>query len=381
MHVRSFIGLQSCLWCPVATGSWVANPRGETDTERLKLSMKQTSHNWNRIESITKRSTTNVNRNMRFSIQLSLLLITLLEGVSGFFFGSPIIDPDDPLENTGDYGVDKLPVTIPLDSDILNAEIFIPTGHDLYGFVLFMPGFGTSFKAYEVYLTHLASHGYLTVGLDFASAGFTFESEHDLKAQQALDVIAYIQSLDSQYETLPVITAGHSQGGKIAFYAASIDADNVISAVMAMDPVNAGGGPCFINPNGCRDYPVAPNIESKQQGVLHRMSQDTSSLIFRSAPDRWTNPDEQFNAEYFFFGSDGKGMDASPSPTWYYDFGNFAHTGYVPLFCSEEVQVMKRTMVAFLQQQIQDIDRTQYMTGDIIQADIRSGHVVDVDYR
>lgn len=75
------------------------------------------------------------------------------------------------------------------------------------------------------------------------------------------------------------------------------------------------------------------------------------------------------------------GLDASPSPTWYYDLGDFAHTAYVPLLCSEEVQVMKRTMVAFLQQKVQGINRTEYLTGAIIEADVASGYLVAVESR
>jgi pimeloyl-ACP methyl ester carboxylesterase len=223
--------------------------------------------------------------------------------------------------------------------------------------------------------------------MDFASAGFTFESKHELKAEQALDAIAYVQSLDSRYASLPVITAGHSMGGKIAFYAASLDYapssenKNAISAVMALDPVNAGGGPCSLNPKSCQAYPVAPNVESGQRGVMFQMNEGTSSLIFRSEPDALTNPDAQFNAQYFYYGSDGAGLDAAPSPAFYYDLGDFAHAAYLPFLCSEEVQLMKRTMVAFLQQQIQRIDRTEYLTGTIIEEDVQSGYLVAVDSR
>jgi pimeloyl-ACP methyl ester carboxylesterase len=147
---------------------------------------------------------------------------------------------------------------------------------------------------YKEYLIHLASHGYLTVGLDFASQGFTTESEHDLKAQQALDVIAALQTMNTIYASLPVIAAGHSQGGKIAFYSASMDTSGSILGVIAMDPVNAGGPPCFLYPSLCGKYPVAPNPQAGERGVVYQMNK--RSIIFRSAPDFLTNPDEDFNA-------------------------------------------------------------------------------------
>ena len=149
---------------------------------------------------------------------------------------------------------------------------------------------------------------------------------------------------------------------------------------MAMDPVNSGGGPCFLG-DACLKYPVAPNVESGQRGILHQMNEDTPSLIFRSQRDFLTNPDEQFNAQYFFEGSDGRGLDAAPSPSLYYDMGRFSHTGYVPLICSDEVQLMKRTMVAWLQANFQGTDRTEYLTGERIQADIKSGYLDSVQSR
>ena len=308
----------------------------------------------------------------RITLFLTMLLVPV--GAVAGLFSNPIIDAEDPLENTGSFAVKKQPTELIVEQDILAAELFIPQG-DIYGFVLFMPGFGTSFKSYDDYLTHLASHVYLSVGIDFNSAAFTTESEHDLKAKQALGVIETVQNMDVAYASLPVFVAGHSQGGKLAFFAAAIDTENTISGVLALDPVNSGGPPCFIFPNQCTKYPVAPNIKTQQRGILHQMNAMTSSIIFRSQPDPFTNPEEQFNAERFYYGTDGQGLDAAPSPSWYYDFGRFSHTSYVPLFCSEEVQIIKRSMVAFLQQEAQGIDRTEYLTGVRIQRDVKAGYL------
>ncbi len=65
-----------------------------------------------------------------------------------------------------------------------------------------------------------------------------------------------------------------------------------------MDPVNSGGAPCFIAPNWCDAYPVAPNPERDQTGVLGNVK--AASLIFRSKPDPTTNPDAEFNAKLFY---------------------------------------------------------------------------------
>ena len=111
------------------------------------------------------------------------------------------------------------------------------------------------------------------------------------------------------------------------------------------------------------------------------MKENTPSLIFRSQRDLFTNPDEQFNAKYFYEGSDGQGLNGTPSPSLYYDMGRFSHTAYVPILCSDEVQMMKRTMVAWLQEHFQGIIRTDYLTGERIQADIQAGYLDSVASR
>ena len=316
-----------------------------------------------------------------FNLFLVLALPTL---ASAWFWDKPNIDANDPLEQTGPFNVIKTLTDIAVSDADLMAEIFQPditTSGDLKGFVLFTPGFGASFKMYDDYLSHLASHGYLTVGMDFESAGFTNESFQDVKAQQVLEAIAVVQELDSSYASLPVIVAGHSNGGKISFYAASIDTSNIIDGVIAMDPVNSGAGPCFLG-DACFKYPVAPNVQSGQRGILHQMNDNTpSSLIFRSQPDLMTNPDEQFNAQYFFEGSDGSGLDGAPSPSLHCDMGGFSHAGYVPMMCSEQVQLTKRTMVAWLQENFEGTNRSEHLTGAVIQADIQSGYFDSVAFR
>jgi len=309
-----------------------------------------------------------------------ILLLALPSVVSAWFWNKPAIDKKDPLEQTGPFSVEKTATDIAVTDADLMADIFKPITDDLKGFVLLTPGFGASFKMYEDYLNHLASHGYLAVGMDFESGGFTNESFQDVKARQLLEAISVVKNLDASYASLPVIVAGHSNGGKISFYAASIDTSGVINGVIAMDPVNSGGGPCFLG-DACFKYPVSPNVKTGQRGILHQMKDNTPSLIFRSQRDFLTNPDEQFNAQYFFEGSDGKGLDGAPSPSLYYDMGRFSHAAYLPMIRSDEVQLMKRTMVAWLQENFEGTDRTEYLTGAIIQADIQSGYLDDVKFR
>jgi pimeloyl-ACP methyl ester carboxylesterase len=299
------------------------------------------------------------------------------------FIFPPTIDPNDPLENDGYLVVERIPEGIPFDYDgehvTLVAELFLPKGSDPDAFVLFMPGFGASYTCYTEYLEHLASHGFLAVGMDFAGSTFSVDGGHDIKAFQALDTITYLQAVYPEFQHLPLFTSGHSLGGKIAFYTASLSIQ--IKGVMALDPVNAGGPPCFISPDQCVAYPVAPNNHTGQEGIMQNMANGTSSLIFRSAPDPLTNPDEQFNADNFYFGMNGQGFKAAPSPAFYYDFGPFPHGLYLSSLPSKQVQIVKRTMIAFLEQEVIGINRSDYLIGSIIQRDIQDGLLLSVDSR
>ena len=293
--------------------------------------------------------------------------------------GAPELNPDDPLEFQGALTFERIEKEIPFlykeDLDVtLNAAIFAPTRFPPDALILFMPGFGASYTDYSDYLEHFASHGFVAVGLDFfdGSGIFQGDGEHDIFASQGINTILYLQGTYPEYADLPVYTAGHSLGGKIAFWVATLTPE--ISGVMALDPVNAGGGPCLIFPDDCRNDPVAPNNASMQEGIMTKISttpgMGTSSLIFRSQPDPLTNPDEQFNADNFFFGVDGQGLYAAPAPAWYYDFGRFPHALYVPNLPTKQTQIIKRTMTAFLFQEVLGSNVEEYLTGEIIQENI-----------
>lgn len=298
----------------------------------------------------------------------------------GVIIGPPIIDPNDPLERKGPLSIKHFSEEIPFNmedrSEVLEAEMFAPIERQPYAMVLFMPGFGFSYSSYEVYLEHLASHGFLCLGMNFAGPAFSIDGEHDIKALQAVAAIRYVQKTYPIYNELPVYTSGHSLGGKIAFYAASID--NSIAGTLALDPVNAGGPPCAVFPNQCTKYPVAPNPETGQVGLLSNFT--GPSLIMRSAPAP-ANPDEQFNAEHFYFGIDGEGQDATPSPSLYYNFGDLPHLAYLPCLPSEQVQIVKRTMVAWLFNYAVGIDFKEYLTGEKIQDDIEKQRLESIESR
>lgn len=304
--------------------------------------------------------------------------------------GAPEINPDDPLEFQGKLDFERIEEEIPFvykdDLDVnLNAELFVPTRFFPDALVLFMPGFGASYKEYEDYLEHFASHGFVAVGLDFfdGTGRFQADGEQDILANQAMNTILYLTGTYPEFADLPIFTAGHSLGGKIAFWVATLTPK--ISGVMALDPVNAGGGPCFFFPDDCQNDPVAPNNASLQEGIMTKIStapgMGASSMIIRSAPDPLTNPDDQFNADNFFFGTDGQGLNAAPSPVWYYDFGRFPHALYVPELPTKQTQIIKRTMTAFLFQEVLGSDVEAYLTGEIIQDDIDDDLLLSVQTR
>lgn len=335
---------------------------------------------------------------LRFFTYYASVTSTIFSGTS------VIINPNDPLEARGPLAFERIQEIITVvgeESTAIHAELYRPLPTQATtAFVLFLPGYGTSYTLYQDYYEHLASHGFLAVGMDFAGFILAAERQHEKKAYEALDIIAHVRSKYPEYNNLPIYMAGYSEGGKIAYYAASLQRgdkrrSNIsdVAGVIALDPGNAGGGPCFVQPlfeSECRLDPVAPNAVSGQRGTIRNLANGTKSLIMRSNPDPFSNPTgDEFNAANFFFGLDGKGLDAAPSPVWYFDFGMLApHTMFLPGIASQQVQIVKRTMIAFLMlQESGNIDQNiagdleGYLTGDIIQKDISANLLVSVQYR
>jgi predicted dienelactone hydrolase len=167
--------------------------------------------------------------NRKFAM-FALLLIFLSVIVLIFLSGCR----NDPLERPGTYDVyasGDFGIANPEDpSAPIRAKIFAPSsdgGATMAGgtfeLVLLMPGFGASIDRYEIYARHLASHGSVVIGMDFVQS-FGFDGNHDYLARQTTYVIDY--ALDSQgplnghVDPHKIAAAGHSLGGKIAFYAA-----------------------------------------------------------------------------------------------------------------------------------------------------------------
>lgn len=225
-------------------------------------------------------------------------------------------DPAEP----GPYLVREQRFGIPRpDGDIgaSNATVYIPSIDErtiapgALPLVVVMPGFGANHTGYLPYSTVFASHGFLVLGLDTDDGGFVLSSDHEqeaLRVMSALDWMLAESPFVASIDSAKIALAGHSKGGKVAFWAAALDPR--VDLVVGWDPSNAGGAPCFIDPERCNSQPAAPNCntpDGEGVGVLHEMHAE--SLILGVAPDPLTNPDPAHNALNFYRGA--------PSPTTY----------------------------------------------------------------
>lgn len=290
-----------------------------------------------------------------------------------------VLDPADPLENTGPYAVrsSNAAFASATTSQLLRGSWYYPAGSHAPAslpLVVITHGFSLSYDDYSLYSRHLASHGFVVLGFDFVDTGSNSnDGRHNDKARQLSEAIDHALAdgpLAASINPAQIAAMGHSLGGKIAFLAAADDAR--IAAIVALDPSNAGGPPCFIAPDYCARYPAAPNPSRSQVGVLSRIQ--AASLIFRSRPDV-TNPAEEFNARYFYYGDDGAGNNGVPAPAFYINLDDAAHASYAPLLPSVVPALVKRNSLAWLQQQFFTVDRSDYFTGSIMQRDINAGRV------
>lgn len=293
-----------------------------------------------------------------------------------------VLDANDPLENNGAYTLNENSLSIPHSTSAtpLNARFYQPVNlNSPRPLVMVLPGFGTGFNSYDYYARHLASHGYRVVGMDYVETSADASlANHDDKAQQVVDAIDYIlANYNDGIDANKVVILGHSLGGKLAFYAATLDAR--IKLIIALDPSNAGGPPCLIAPSQCNNYPVAYNPNTGAIGILS--SVNASSVIFRSQADFLTNPDPNFNASYFYFGSDGNGLHGAPASSYYYDMGGVPHADYTPILITPTNIVVKRTALAAIQGLLEGVDTNDYLTGERITSDITAGLIQSADSR
>jgi predicted dienelactone hydrolase len=107
-----------------------------------------------------------------------------------------------------------------------------------YPVVLFLPGFQYTTSQYATLMAHVASHGYIVVGVD-ADAPL-FNPNHLNIRDDALAVLDYIlATYPTESDENHIGAFGHSLGGKIS--AMMADTDPRINGLVGIDPVNGGG--------------------------------------------------------------------------------------------------------------------------------------------
>lgn len=189
--------------------------------------------------------------------------------------------------------------TIDLTSGQISGTAWIPSGTGAHELVMMLPGFSTSYTTYTPYAEHLASHGFIVVGIDTRSNLLTVS--HDTEALEVVRTIDWVlegSPFKNAVDPTKVAVAGHSKGGKVAFFAAAIDPR--IDLVIGWDPVNAGGGPCAFDPS-CNAMPVAPNCAVQDAGIEYFMHAET--LVIGAPPDPTWNPEPTQNAVNFYRGA------------------------------------------------------------------------------
>jgi len=153
-----------------------------------------------------------------------------------------------------------------------------------------------------------------------------------------------------QIDESKIAIAGHSEGGKVAFFAAVEDPR--IDLVIGWDPQNAGGGtPCAGAPDTCDRLPIAPicpDPEDPSRGAPGRMHELSAESLVFAARDAAAIPDAHHFAENFYRGA--------PSPAHLLLFLDASHENWSDADNSVS-QTTMRAQLALL------LTRFQGMTG------------------
>lgn len=242
-----------------------------------------------------------------------------------------VVQTDHDVSNPNE-GRDALATTVYLPSEPRDAR-----GMPL---LLLLPGFTLSHRDSAHFSEHFASHGVAVVG--FTPRNWSFlnvRQDNAMTTAEGLAVLDWALSADSplagRVDASRLGVAGYSEGGKIAFHAAALDAR--LKLVIAWDPQNGAGAPCFVPIFGgaCNNSPAAPNCQTEEPGVLHRMRAE--SLVF-AARDTGATPDGHMRAEHFYRGA--------PSPSHLLMMPDVGHTGWLP--DGAAVEVTQRVHTAFV---------------------------------
>ncbi len=118
----------------------------------------------------------------------------------------------------------------------LPATLFAPTTGTARPLVIVSPGYQLDVAQYESYARHLASWGFVVVMTDYADRSVF--PDHAKLAADVKSVTDWTLAQSSlSVDATKIATAGHSLGGKISVYAATLDPR--IRAIVAWDPVDS----------------------------------------------------------------------------------------------------------------------------------------------
>jgi len=175
--------------------------------------------------------------------------------------------------------------------------------------IVLLPGFSGNHTLYRHFTDHFVSHGFAVLGITCANVTFTDAPNNPANVAEIQAAIKWAleeSSLKGKIDVGRMAVSGHSQGGKLAFFTAATDPRFKI--VLGWDPENGGGAPCMIAGlpismfagQDCNAWPVAPNCEAKDPGML--ASSRAESLVF-AARDTAVTPDQHAWAEHFYRGA------------------------------------------------------------------------------
>lgn len=224
----------------------------------------------------------------------------------------------------------------------VNVTVYSPSKDGLtpipgpFGMIVLLPGFTSTHKDYLSFTTHFVSHGFAVLGVTPA----WFDMEHDAnnpasvaEIRSAIDWALQNDPLSGRVDLDKIVAAGHSAGGKLAFFTAAMDAR--IKIVIGWDPQNGGGPPCFVDATTCERWPVAPVCDPdrgvEDPGIMYKINAET--MIF-AARDEIITPDKQLWAENFYRGA--------PSPAHIVIFKTARHTDWpagAPADATKRVQL------------------------------------------
>ena len=118
----------------------------------------------------------------------------------------------------------------------LASTVFTPSTAGPHPLVVISPGFQMARAQYTSYARHLATWGFVAVLTDYAESGFFLD--HNRLAADVPKVIDWALAQSTlAIDPAKIAVAGHSLGGKISVYAASLDAR--IEAAVIWDPVDS----------------------------------------------------------------------------------------------------------------------------------------------